>query len=195
MVLLSPTDIKQYMYCPRLVYYKYCMGVEGYQTHKMKLGIKAEAIISGLEKRRLPVRYNLASAKKLFDVALVSETLGLTGRVDMLLDADTLVVPVDFKNSGRISDGMKYQLTAYALLAEEAKKKPVPFGFIYLLTANELFEVVFDDGLKSEVRAVIAAVRLMVRDQNIPVASTVMARCEECTLRNFCGDIFYADDE
>jgi hypothetical protein len=59
-ISIRVNDIKQYAYCPRVVFYQYCMPVNKKATWKMEQGKIAEAQIDELEKRRKLREYRLA---------------------------------------------------------------------------------------------------------------------------------------
>ena len=47
------TDLKQFVYCPRIPFYQHVMGFHGKPTYKMGQGRVAQDAIESLEKRRL----------------------------------------------------------------------------------------------------------------------------------------------
>ena len=82
------------------------------------------------------------------------------------------------------------QLAAYALLAEDTLKLPVPAAFVYLTPNDQLIRINVTQRLKELVLARISSIRQMVREEILPEATPMRARCEECEFRNYCGDIF-----
>jgi len=46
------TDLKQFAYCPRVVYYSYCLPLIRPMTYKMKAGQEAHVEEKGREQRR-----------------------------------------------------------------------------------------------------------------------------------------------
>ena len=64
MIPIRVNDIKQYAYCPRVVFYQYCMPVNKKATWKMEQGKIAEAEIDELEKRRKLREYRLAEGRR-----------------------------------------------------------------------------------------------------------------------------------
>src|SRR5438105_10535076 len=121
---LSPlrvNDLKQYEYCPRIVFYNTVMPVERKASVKMERGKNEEFRLDALEKRRTLRRYDLASGTRRFHVWLESKRLGLSGKLDLLITSSQGYYPVDFKYSkGRPHKNHAFQLAGYALLVEEA---------------------------------------------------------------------------
>ena len=120
MIPLRVNDVKQYAYCPRVVFYQYCMPVNKKPTWKMEQGKIAEAQIGQLEKRRKLREYRLAEGTRRFHVWISSKRLGLSGKLDLLIESPEGLFPVDFKlSTGRPHRNHVMQLCAYARLLED----------------------------------------------------------------------------
>ncbi len=191
MTPIRVNDIKQYAYCPRIVFYQYCMPVEKKATWKMEQGKVAEAEIDKLEKRRKLREYRLADGERRFHVWLSSRRIGLSGKIDLLIDSPEGLFPVDFKlTTGRPHKNHVAQLCGYALLLEDCYDREVTKGFVYLMPTNDA--VVFDltpERMK-ETRDVISEIRQMIEKEQMPAPTPVRNRCTDCEYRNYCGDIF-----
>jgi CRISPR-associated exonuclease Cas4 len=190
-VTLRVNDLKQYEYCPRIVFYNTVMPVERKATVKMQRGKDEEFRLDALEKRRTLKRYDLASGERRFHVWLESKRLGLSGKLDLLIISAQGYFPVDFKYSkGRPHRNHMFQLAGYALLVEEAFETVVSTGFIYLSPIQEVIAINLSDVLKREALNRLAAMRTMIKEQLLPRATEVRSRCEDCEFRNYCGDVF-----
>jgi CRISPR-associated exonuclease Cas4 len=120
------SDLRQYHYCPRVVYYQYLMPVDHRATYKMEKGKSAQAEIEVLERRRKLKSYGLAEGERLFGQWIKSTNLGLTGKPDLVIRTATKIYPVDFKYThGQPRRNHLYQLGGYALILEEQFDKPV----------------------------------------------------------------------
>ena len=86
------TDLKQFAYCPRIPFYQHVMGFYGKPTFKMEQGKAAQAVIESLEKRRRLTEYGLSEGKRHFDLWLVSRALNLSGKLDLLIEADSVQI-------------------------------------------------------------------------------------------------------
>ena len=188
---LRVNDLKQYEYCPRIVFYNTVMPVERKATVKMERGKAEEFRLDALEKRRSLKRYELASGTRRFHVWLESKRLRLSGKLDLLIISPKGYFPVDFKYTrGRPHRNHLFQLAGYALLVEEAFGTRVDTGFIYLLPLQEVIAISLSDGLKQEALSRLAMMRTMIKEQLLPPATEVRSRCEDCEFRNYCGDVF-----
>lgn len=191
MISLRVNDIKQYAYCPRVVFYQYSMPVNKKATWKMEQGKIAEEQIDKLEKRRKLREYRLSEGTRQFHVRITSKRLGLSGKLDLLIDSPEGLFPVDFK----LTTGMPHrnhvmQLCGYARLLEDCYQREVRKGFVYLIPKNDA--VVFDltDELKAEAEKLLQEVREMIEREMMPPPTPVRNRCADCEFRNYCSDIF-----
>src|SRR5437660_87239 len=113
------TDLKQWAYCPRIVYYRHVMPGVSKPTFKMEEARSAQELIERLELRRGLREYGMESARRRFGLWLTDETLGLAGKVDLVLETDDSAAIVDFKlTSGEPGDNHRLQLAGYAMLVE-----------------------------------------------------------------------------
>ncbi len=188
---LRVNDLKQWEYCPRIVFYNTVMPVARKSTIKMERGKEIEIKLDVLESRRTLRRYHLAEGERRFSVWLNSPALGLSGKLDLLIVTAEACYPVDFKYTrDRPRRNHILQLAGYALLVEDAMQKPVPAAFVYLTPSNQLIRVNITKGLRALTLRRLQEIREMVQEALLPEPTPVRARCEECEFRNYCGDIF-----
>ncbi|HEY8745486.1 MAG TPA: hypothetical protein VIU62_20540, partial [Chloroflexota bacterium] len=82
-VMLTVTDVRQYFYCPRIVYYRLCQPLRRPLTYKMREGKLAQDRTADLEHQRSLRAYGLTTGERHFNVSLRSELLGMQGIIDM----------------------------------------------------------------------------------------------------------------
>jgi len=186
---LRVNDIKQYLYCPRVVYYQYVMPVERKITHKMDHGKMEHLEVDRLEKRRKLLEYGLDQGERHFHVHLHSERLGLSGTLDLLLVSSRGYFPVDFKYSlGTPGLNHKYQLAAYCLLTSERFETWVRTGFLYMIPGKRIYPVNITDNVVLHLKRVMGAIRRMIREERMPLRNRSRGRCVDCEYRKFCAD-------
>lgn len=191
MISLRVSDLKQYIYCPRILYFYYVLPVPRRVTRKMEYGKMEHIEIQQLEKRRGLKPYGIMEGKRSFQISLSSTRLGMHGVLDMMItSADSNIYPVDFKHSLRQKDlHQKYQLAAYAMLLEEAYQRPVRFGFLYLIPARTIVPVEITGGMREHVKKVISAIHNVVMGERMPAYVRSKQRCTDCEFRNYCADV------
>lgn len=185
------TDLKQWAYCPRIVYYRRVMPGVGKPTFKMQEARNAQALTERLEMRRGLREYGMDAARRRFGVWLSNEALGLAGKVDLVLETDRSAAVVDFKlTSGEPGENHRLQLTGYAMLVEAELGLPVEVGFLYRIPDNRLFAIPIGAELRARVRAALAGIRATGEQQLFPEPTPVRGRCVECEYANYCSDIW-----
>lgn len=189
--MLRISDIKQYIYCPRIVYYSYLMPVEKKTTFKMDHGKISEDTLARLEARRKLSRYGLETGKRQWNYWLKSEKLGLTGKVDMLVETWDAFYPVDFKYTrGGVRKNHVYQLCGYALILDDQMGRETGTGFVYLIPESDAVRIEFTDELKSSCLDVINAIRYIIDTEAMPEPNPHRSRCADCEYRNYCRDVW-----
>ena len=192
--VFTVTDLKQYAYCPRVVFYTYCLPLVRPTTYKMEAGVAAHAEAGERERRRTLAAYGLAEGERRFDVWVASERLGLRGRIDLVIEAgageEREWIPVDYKQTARqAGPHLKRQLTAYGMMLEETLGGTARRGFIYSLVTRKAEEVALTERLRNEVRETVAAMREMVEREAMPEPPRSRQACVNCEFRRFCNDV------
>ncbi len=191
MELIPVTDLKQWAYCERIVYYHRVMPAVGKPTFKMREAVAAQDLIESLEMRRSLQAYGLEHATRRFNVWLSDETLGLSGKADLILETPENVAVVDFKlTSGELGDNHRAQLAGYSMLAEAVLGVPARRAFVYRIPDNRIFAVDITDELREAVVGAVDAIRKMCDVQWSPPPTPVRARCVECEFANYCADVW-----
>lgn len=189
-ITLTVGDVKQYCYCPRVVFYTYCLHIKRPTTYKMVEGNLEHETIQAREGRRSLKAYGLLEGERQFNLSLYSPRLNLTGKLDMAIVTPVEIIPVDFKNtSGSPGLNHKYQITGYALLLEDLWQKPVRRGFIYLIPQKKACEITVTDNMRLFFKQTLEKIRRMIESESLPPPVRRAAYCRDCEFRNFCGDI------
>jgi len=185
------TDLKQFVYCPRIPFYQHVMGFHGKPTFKMREGKTAQAAIEALERRRRFREYGLSEGTRHFGVSLYSHSLEISGKLDLLIETPDACYPVDFKyTTGRPHRNHLFQLAGYSLMIAEHFSKPVPAGFIFIVTDDITFRFPMTESLLTEARSALLTMHEMIGRELFPDPTPARARCDDCEYRNFCADVF-----
>lgn len=192
--LIPLRALNQITYCPRLYYLQYIDAVMPTNEH----------VESGLFDHRRVDEPELANktrkegeADKSRGIHLSSETLGLTGILDLIEEKNGASYPVETKHGSapRDDDGRPttwdndaVQLCGQALLMEEAFGIHVDHGFQFYAGSRERVEVRFTDELRAKTRAAIDEChRLSTLDAPPdPLPAELRHRCFGCSLAPVC---------
>lgn len=200
-LVLTVGDIKQFFYCPRIIFFRYLMPKYHPTTYKMQEGRLRQEEEQRLERRRSLSRFgfkgNLTQdlegkkVERLFNLRLTSTRIGLSGVVDMAIVFQEEVIPVDFKD-GAFSVGEvvplhhKYQLLCYGLMLEEAYGSRCHRGYIHSLEDGKTRSIIFTDGAKQYLLTKLRKIRRMILQEEFPEESPYRGRCRECEFRPVC---------
>lgn len=196
MTLFRVTDLKQYHYCPRILYFYHCLPAIRPTTYKMEAGLEAQPQEEEREARRSLRRYGLSRGEEETNVLLESDRLGLRGEVDLVIKTDDNpqgeweVIPVDYKlSTARLGEHFKLQLLAYGLLLEERYGLPARRGFLYAIPLRRAQEVRFTPKLHAALSQALAEMMDLVLHERMPDPVRQRTKCVACEFRRFCNDV------
>jgi len=188
-LVLQVTDIKQWLYCPRIVYFRFNWPAVRPGTYSLEEGRLAhEDFEAALRRRRRRLR-GLPDGEWQFNISHYSPRLGLSGRIDLVIKREEEMIPVDFKDSTNIkARHFRLQVVAYALLLEDAFDHPVHRGFIYSLPRRRAEEIRITARLRNEVQRIVQDIVDTIQGEHIPSGPNSLAPCVACEFRRFCND-------
>ena len=182
---VSVTDIKHYIYCPRLVYFDrvlHATPVFGSQQEDSK-ELHEDYVRKEL-RRKDAVYYSpeFVGAEKLLFASLSSSMLGLQGNVDCIIKtAKREYIPVEYKNmnsdKGKVCMDHKYQLVGYALLIEENFETVVKRGFVNYLPEASILQIEITPTMKSYVKKVLGHIKRIIKDEELPPVRVAKQKC------------------
>jgi len=193
---LEVTDLKQWRYCARIVWYRYCLPTIRPITDLMRHGTAQHQAEEGREERRSLRAYGLEAGERYFDVRLHSTQLGLRGRLDLAIavpDRDSPkaeAVVIEYKDSEqRAGPHFKLQLATYALLLEEAWGLPVRVGWFYFIPLRRAERMAITPTLRRQVQEAVSTIQTAIRTEAVPAPPASRSPCVSCEFRRFCNDV------
>ena len=186
--------LNQVTYCPRLYYLMYVDAVMPTNEH-VESGLFDHRRVDDPDlKNKTRTDRGTASSR---GIALTSETLGITGVLDVIEERNGEQYPVETKHGkpphdddGKptVWDNDAVQLCAQAFLMEEAFGKPVPRGYQFSAGSRERVVVEFTEPLRQKTRDAITRCReLQVLDAPPePLPAELRHRCFGCSLAPVC---------
>lgn len=180
--------IRQWCYCPRVVYYMELTNISVYRPIWVKQGEDFHQLEEKLWQRRNLSRFKLASGKTYHNLMIRDDESGLHGIVDMAVETDESVYAVEFKLSASSKKrGDILQLAAYAMLLEKQFSKPSPVAFL-VGKGKVLHTIEMGEEKYKEVMAIADAIRKMLQRGLKPESSATVVQCCACEYVNFCND-------
>lgn len=192
--LIPVRALNQVTYCPRLYYLEYVEAIMPINEH----------VEDGLFQHRRVNDADLAHRTRkdgavlhTRSVQLSSERLGISGKLDLLEEANGACFPVEYKRSPAPTDADgaptfwdndAIQVCAQALLLEEALAIAVPRGVLYYIGSKTRVEVPFDDALRDQTLNAIRQIRELSASDTPPepLPAELRHRCPGCSLLTVC---------
>lgn len=204
---IGASELRQWLYCPRVVWYGRQFGDHRPTSAMMRVGIDEEAERRRLESRRTFAGYGIEAVARHHQVRVWSERLALSGLVDTLLQLsrvsleeavanrqdpkEQIFVPVEFKTTTRADQRENLvQLVAYALCLEEMTRTPVRFGFLVLLPDEEVFRQTIGHPIRRTVEQIASDARTGLAGTELPEPTPHRGKCRQCEFRRFCNDVW-----
>ncbi len=191
---ITVADIKQYFFCPRIVYFIHALGIKERSTGSMEEGREQHEKLRKKEERRLTLALKRRWGKwnKKFGVRLSSPRLGLTGILDALLERNGEYVPVEYKIAQaprRPPPNHYYQLVAYSLLVEENYNILVRRGLIYYSQNDKILEAYITEQAKQYlIYSILPKIREITHGE-YPDTKQKAAKCKNCGYYSYCRGI------
>lgn len=184
------SDLRQWVYCPRVVWWTHVCPVVKLESFKMKQGLIKERRLQRLQRRRTLRAFGLKQGQVECNVPLYSVELGLSGKLDMLIKWGVQRFPIEVKfTQGPARLNHRIQLAGYALLLEALFGVHVTHGYVVRLPDDAVDKIPIDGPLRDLVWKTVQAVRATIRHERMPPAVPQPAHCLDCEYLRFCGDI------
>jgi len=146
--IITISDVLEYLFCPRFIYYIHCLDIPQYEESRFKV-IKGREVHD--EKRITNTEYlrkKLGVVKKEINVFIASKNHHIKGIVDEILFLDDgTAAPFEYKYAefkDTIFQTYKFQLVLHAMMIKENYNIDVKKGFIcFTRSNNHIEEIVF----------------------------------------------------
>jgi len=190
-IFLTPSEVIEYLYCPRFIYYMRCQNLSQHEEQRYKV-IKGRQIHEWKKKiNKEYLRKKLGVVKKEQCVYMSSEKYNIKGIVDEVLYLeDGSLAPLDYKFAKYrefLYKTHRIQSIMYALLIMDVYKKRVDKGYICYTRSNDYIkEIQFRKGAFLEVIDIINNMLRIIQTGYYPKKTSYKIRCMDCCYRNIC---------
>lgn len=186
---ITPSEIIQYLYCPRFIYFEKVLGIPQYEekSYKAMRGRNLHERKTRMNQDYL--RKKIGVTDKYQEQYLTNNTL--RGKVDeVLLLEDGTAAPLDYKFAqykDKVFNTYKTQLACYAWLIEDNFNRKVNRGYlVYTRSKSKLVEVELEETFKNKVKKEAQNIIKIIDQNYFPKSTRYKKRCIECTYRNIC---------
>ncbi len=188
---ISPSDVMECLYCPRFIYFMYCLDL--IQNEKARDKVLKGRHIHKLKavRNKNYLRKKIGAVDKQIEVRLVSHEHRLHGIVDEVLTLDDeTMAPLDYKFAEyreKTFRTHRYQAVYYALMIREQLEADVDRAFIcYTRSKNKLKEINIKEKHIEKSVDFAEKVRKIINRGIFPEPTSVTKRCVDCTYNSVC---------
>lgn len=189
-ISITPSEIIEYLYCPRFVYYMKYLDIS--QNEKSRYKVMKGRLIHD-EKMKINQNYlrkKLGVIDKLIDKKMYSKKYKIHGIVDEILFLnDGTGAPLDYKFAkyNKIYRTLKYQMVMYSLMIEDSYDVSVNRAYlVYTRSKDYVKKVDITDNMKEHVKKIIDEYLKIIIKGYYPKKTEYSKKCYDCTYRKIC---------
>ena len=187
-IMLMAEDIRQYIWCKRIIYFRHVAGIWPMKTYKMERGEE----IHEVKARRKSVKVE-GAVETYHNIWLQSIKLGFGALLDSFEFNGSEIYPVEIKSGhgpdeekNRKLEHHKYQLVAQALLLEEAFEIPVSRARARYVDAGVDYFVPITIDDKQALMKLLKSIQDIIRLEILPEPTDHQGKCVDCEFWNYC---------
>jgi len=189
MFSITPSQIIEYLFCPRFTYFEYVLRIPQYEGRNYKVGRGREVHEQKAKQNMDYLRRRLGVQEKYQNQYLTNELL--RGEVDEILVLnDETMAPLDYKFAkyeGKVYQTYLTQLYCYAWLIQDNFGQEVKKGYlVYTRSKNKLVELPIQPANIEAVQKAADSIQAIMAKNSYPKATKYKKRCVSCTYRNIC---------
>jgi len=189
--LINISDVLEYEFCPRFIYFMYCLDIKQHEELRFKVLAGREVHKKVTQTNRNYIRKKIGAEARDFDVFLSSPDLHVKGILDEILFLeDGTAAPLEYKFAKykeKMFKTTKSQLILQAILIEENYGRKVEKGFVVFVRSNhKLVEVPIRQKDIDKVKDEINIILKIIEKGYYPKTKKNLNKCADCCYRNIC---------
>lgn len=183
--------IRQYKFCPRIVYYNLLTNIKPIYPRQVSLGSDYHELQEQMIKSRKFKKFHIDYVEILNDKYLENEELNICGKVDLAFVCEDEIIPCEFKHiDKKPSYSHILQLVGYGLLLQKEYEKEFERAFIIYGNNMKFHKVEITKKHIKDFFEVIKNIERILSDDILPNSSANENQCIQCEYLNFCDDRF-----
>ena len=190
-IYITPSDVLEYCFCPRFIYFMHCLCIPQHEEQRFKV-LKGREVHEGVERvNKDYLRKRIGCVNRESSVELSSERYHLKGIVDEVLTlSDGTMAPLDYKYAefkDRLYKTLRMQSVLYGLLIKDNYGKEVKRGYlVYVRSKRRLIEIDFSDGDFEKAKKAVEEILNIIQGGYFPSRAGSRLRCVDCCYKNIC---------
>ena len=189
--MITVSDVVEYMYCPRFVYFERVLGISQHEEKREKviIGRNIHELKENINKGY--IRKNINAKSKYIDIYLSSKKYRIVGVVDEVLELlNGTYSPLDYKFAefkDRMFKTHKYQSILYGLLIKDNFGVNVKKGYVvYVRSGNLVKEIEFKKKDFDEAIGFVNLIFDIIENEEFPDIKVNKRKGIDCCYRNMC---------
>lgn len=185
---LTATDLMNYLYDPRSVYFSHILKIPQEVTLKMEEGKKIHDLYTQRSKRNKIIK-ELPRLDKQYDIYIESDKIKYATRIDCILFTKkrNKAYPVEFKYSRtpkKLYHRQIYQLVLEAILVEDFYNCKVNIGYMKFMVDDNFVKVHISKELKNSALHVLGKIQSIIEKEEYPNIKGLHPRLKDYGYRN-----------
>jgi len=189
--IITISDVMEYLFCPRFIYYMHCLDIPQHEEKRFKVlkgrKVHAEKLITNPDY----LRKKLGVVRKEMDVFIASKENHIKGIVDEILFLDDgTAAPFEYKYAefkDTIFQTHKYQLVLHALMIKENYHVDVNKGYIcYTRSNHHVEEVPFSEKDFQRGKEIVQEILEIIEKGYYPDRTNYKNKCIDCCYSTMC---------
>jgi len=186
---ITPIQVRDFIFCPTIFYYKYLVGIMEPKTEVMDEGLRefSKDLERWQERKTLLNQRRIHVDKMLFGYPITCRRYRLRGIVDTIYWSNNRLNVLEIKSSGstKLYPDHLYQTAVYGLMVEEEFKQTVYKLIIFYKKSNKWFEKRFTNQLREYIEKTIEKVHRTLESGEVP-EHRWGKKCVSCFYNKFC---------
>lgn len=189
--MITPSDIIEYLFCPRFIYFIYSAGIPQFEERRYKVQ-RGRQIHEIRQQRNTKYLWKkIGCTGREMSIYLSSPEYHLRGIVDeVLILEDGTRAPMDYKFAefcGKIFNTHKFQAVCYGILIRENYGCRVNRGYLLYTRSNTFKEIPITQKDENKLMEMIDKILDIINNGYYPERTGSKTRCSDCTYRNICS--------
>lgn len=189
LLYITPTEVRDYLFCPAILYNKHVRLIEEPLTEMMRRGRERfeEDRRRGVRRRTLLGMRRIKPDKILYSQHVKSDRLRIHGIIDIIywLNNRTYIVEIKDSPLKKVTPDHLYQTVAYALMAEETFNTIIYKINIFYLQSGKWIEKRMTKDLREYTIHVINETHKIIQGKVVPEIK-YKNRCNSCWYIRIC---------
>lgn len=169
---LTATDLMNYLYDPRIIYFVHVLRISQATTTKELAGREKYEEFRKKSQRNKIIK-ELPYLPKLYNVYLASQKYSFATKIDCVTinSVKKEAYPIQVKYSVKpeiLYRTQKFQIIMEAMLIEERLGYKVPYGFVKFLKSGDFVKVWINEKLKQELLQIFGEIERIIREEKLP---------------------------